>query len=246
MKVIVRLMLLAALAGLGYWLYTVFFPGPEKVIRHRLAKLAQVASIRPDQGLLSRGAAIQELAGYFDSEIEITVNWRGGSQQSLAGRDEILETAKLAHARFKHLKIEFLDLSVTLAPDKQSATVHLTAKVTSSDQSDFQVQELKFHLRKVNGDWLIFKIETIRTLSRVQARDVLVDAAVVGQRASRLSGQSSVAQISNLLYRRIAFGSASLLAKPPELAAPCGLQIRDTGESSSALRRNVRLVDARA
>lgn len=174
MKIVVRLVLLLVLVGLGYWLYTFFFPGPEKVIRQRLAKLAQAASIRPDQGLLSRGAAIQELAGYFDSEIEIPVNWRGGSQHSLAGRDEIIETAKLAHARFKHLKIEFLDLNVTLAPDKQSATVHLTAKVTSSDQSDFQVQELKFHLRKANGDWLIFKIETIRTLSQLPKHVALV------------------------------------------------------------------------
>jgi hypothetical protein len=176
MKIITRLVLVAVLAALGFWLYTVFFPSPEKVIRKRLTNVAQLASIRPDQGLLSRGASIQELANCFDSKVEITVNWREGSQHTLAGRDEIIEAAKLAHGRFKSLEIEFLDMNVALSPDKQSATVNLTAKITSSDERDFQAQELKITLKKVNGEWLIFEIETVRTLSRVRTNDMLVDA----------------------------------------------------------------------
>jgi len=174
MRIFARLALLAVLAALGFWLYTVLFPGPDKVIRKRLAKVAQLASIRPDQGLLSRGASIQELANHFDSKVEITVNWRGRSEHSLAGRDEIIQAAKLAHTQFKSLEFEFLDVNVTLAPDKQSATVNLTAKVTSDDEKDFQVQELKITLKKVNGDWLIFQIETVRTLSRLRANDAQV------------------------------------------------------------------------
>jgi hypothetical protein len=176
MKIVARLALLAVLAAVGFWLYTVFFPGPEKIIRKRLAKVAQLASIQPDQGLLSRGASIQELANYFDSKVEITLNWRGSSQHTLAGRDEIIEAAKLAHGNFKSLQIEFLDLNVLVAPDKQSATVNLTAKVTTADERDFQVQELKITLRKVNGEWLIFQIETVRTLSRLGTSDALADA----------------------------------------------------------------------
>jgi len=176
MKIITRHVLVAALAALGFWLYTVFFPSPEKVIRKRLTNVAQLASIKPGQGLLSRGASIQELANCFDSKIEITVNWRGGSRHTLAGRDEIIEAAKLAHARFKSLQIEFLDMNVALSPDKQSATVNLTAKVTSSDEQDFQAQELKITLKKVNGEWLIFQIETVRTLSQVRTNDMLLDA----------------------------------------------------------------------
>jgi len=246
MKIVARLALLVVLAAFGFWLYTVFFPGPEKVIRKRLAKVAQLASIRPDQGLLSRGASIQELANYFDSRVEITLNWRGGSEHTLAGRDEIIEAAKLAHGRFKTLQVEFLDLNVLLAPDQQSATVNLTAKVTSDDEKDFQVQELKITLKKVNGDWLIFQIETVRTLSEVRTSDALVGEGNVTPPAGHRPVQDLVAQICNLPYRRIAFGSASLLARPTELAAPSGLQIRDTAESNSALLLNARLVEAQA
>jgi hypothetical protein len=119
---------------------------------------------------------MQELANCFDSNIEITVNWRGGSQHTLAGRDGIIETAKLAHGHFKFLKIEFLDMNVVLAPDKESATVNLTAKITSSDESDFQAQEFKITLKKINGEWLILKVENVRTLSRLRTDDALVGA----------------------------------------------------------------------
>lgn len=176
MKWAMRLLLVAALLAVGFWLYMVFFPGPEKAIRKQLTKVARLASIKPDQGLLSRGANIQELANCFDSEVEITMNLRTGSEHSVTGRDGIIEATRLAHARYKMLQIEFLDVNVTLASDKQSATVSLTAKVTSSDERDFQVWELKITLKKVNGEWLIFKVENVRTLSRLGTGGALVSA----------------------------------------------------------------------
>ncbi len=48
---------------------------------------------------------------------------------------------------------------------------------------------------------------------------------------------ADVAQSSNLLYRRIAFGRAPSFADMFDLAAASGLQIRDTAESNSALPR---------
>ena len=48
---------------------------------------------------------------------------------------------------------------------------------------------------------------------------------------------ADVAQICNLLYRRIAFGSASRPATACGVAAASGLQIRDTAEFNSALLR---------
>jgi len=172
MKIAIRVALVAVLLALGFWLYTVLLPAPEKVIRKQLAKVARLASIKPDQGLLSRGASIQELANCFDTEVEITVNLRSGSEHSVTGRDGIIEAARLAHGRYKMLQVDFLDMNVALASDKQSATVNLTAKVTTSDEKDFQVQEFKFTLKKVNGEWLIFKIETVRTLSRLRMSNV--------------------------------------------------------------------------
>jgi len=49
--------------------------------------------------------------------------------------------------------------------------------------------------------------------------------------------RSGVAQICNLLYRRIAFGGAPGVVKSFDPAAASGLQIRDTAEYHSALLR---------
>ncbi len=64
------------------------------------------------------------------------------------------------------VKIEFVDIVVKLDPDKQSATVDLTGKATMSGEHDFSVQEFKFLLKKVGRDWLIYRVETVKTLSR--------------------------------------------------------------------------------
>ena len=49
MKIALRLVLLAALAALGVWLWMILFPSPEKVIRQRFAALARAASSSADE-----------------------------------------------------------------------------------------------------------------------------------------------------------------------------------------------------
>ena len=65
------------------------------------------------------------------------------------------------------------------------------------------------------------------------ARDTIVDA--LDLESFVLCG---VAQICNLPYRRIVFGTASRRMGPHGLPTISGLQIRDTAESNSALRRH--------
>jgi len=45
-----------------------------------------------------------------------------------------------------------------------------------------------------------------------------------------------VAQIFNLLYRRIAFGKPSTILMGLAFSTSCGLQIRDTADCKSALQ----------
>ena len=62
------------------------------------------------------------------------------------------------------LNVEFLDVSVSVGPDQESATANLTAKAKVPGE-DFMVQELKFTLKKIQGAWLILRVETVKTLS---------------------------------------------------------------------------------
>ena len=160
------MVLLAALVALGVWLWLLLFPSPEKVIRKRLTELAVTVSYSPSQGNLARIAAAQSLAGYFGTNIEVNIDVPGRLRHTLMGREDIAQTAMSARAVVSSLSVKFPDINVTVAPDKQSAVADLTLDATIASEVDHLVQELKFTFQKIDGEWLITRVETIRTLSR--------------------------------------------------------------------------------
>ncbi len=56
-------------------------------------------------------------------------------------------------------------MTLTIGPDKQSAVADFTVEARAGGDPDLIVQEMKFTLRKIDGQWLITRVETIRTLS---------------------------------------------------------------------------------
>lgn len=160
-----RIVALVALIGLGVWVWYVFFPGPERAIRARINKLAQIVSFEPGDGIVVRGYHAETAAGYFTTNAEISVDARGWKSISLNGRDEILQAMMTAARLWKGLKVEFTGIVITLDPDKQSARVNLTGKGTIPGERDFDVQEFNFYFQKVDGEWLINRVETVQTLS---------------------------------------------------------------------------------
>jgi hypothetical protein len=166
MKWLARLALIAALLGLGVWGWRTLFPGPEAVIRSRLTGLARAASFEPDEGTFAKAYNAQKLSAFFTTNAEISVNAPGIPPQSLSGRAEVLQAAMAARSHLKGLKVEFLDANVTLGQDRQTAVVNLTCKATVSGEHDFFVQEFNFMVRKVDGEWLIYRVETVKTLSQ--------------------------------------------------------------------------------
>jgi hypothetical protein len=165
MRTVFRIILLAALVALGVWLWFVLFPSPEKIIRQRLTELARTASFSSDEGNLARLAAAQSLAGYFATNVEINLDVPGRLQHRLMGRDEIQQAALGARSTLSGMKVHFPDINITVAPDKQSAVADLTVEASVSGEHDSIVQEMKFTFQKTDGDWLITRIETVRTLS---------------------------------------------------------------------------------
>jgi hypothetical protein len=80
-------------------------------------------------------------------------------------RDEIAKAVLAAHSAADGQKVEFLDVSVAVGPDKQSAVADLTARAQIAGDKDFSVQAMKFTLQKIDGQWLITRVETVRTFS---------------------------------------------------------------------------------
>jgi hypothetical protein len=164
MKIIFRLLFLAAAAALGFWLWTVLFPSPEKLILKKISSLAATVTFGADSGNITRAAKLSNLIGYFATDAEINFDIPGVGARTLSGREEIREAAVAGFASVQTLNVQFLDVTVRLGADRQTADVSCTAKVNAGDSQDFGVQEMRFQLKKIAGDWLITRAETVKTL----------------------------------------------------------------------------------
>lgn len=161
----------AALIGLGIWLWWIFFPSPQRAIRSRLDTLAKTISFKAGEGIVSRGYHAEKAAGFFTTNAEISVDIRDYRPMEFTGRDEILQALMYAARTWRESKVEFLDINITLAPDKQTATANLTGKATVTGERDFDVQEFNFYFRKTEDGWLIYRVETVKTLSSFLPRN---------------------------------------------------------------------------
>ncbi len=165
MKITIRLTLLAAAAVRGFWLWTVFFPSPEKVVLQKIARLAATATFSADDSSLIRAGKAGNLVGFFADDAQIILDAPGQAARTLSGRDEIQTAALGGFASLPQLKVQFLDVTVRIGADRQTAEATCTAKVNAGDSKDFGVQEMRFQFRKTGSDWLITRAETVKTLS---------------------------------------------------------------------------------
>ena len=165
MKTAFRLVFLAAVAILGFWLWTILFPSPEKVVLKKISSLAATATVNVHDSNLIRAAKAANLVDFFTTDAEIILNVPDLPNRTLSGREEIQETALAVFANVKTLNVQFLDVTARIGADKQAADVSCTVKVNTGDSKDYGVQELHFQFKKVDGTWLISRVETVKTLS---------------------------------------------------------------------------------
>jgi len=164
MKIALRVTLLAILGGLGCWLWTIFFPNPEKIVLGRVSSLAATATISAGDGAITRATKVSNFIGYFSTDAVISYDVAGFGARSLSGLDEIRETAAGGFGGVSSLKVQFQDATARVNPDKQGAEVNCTVRVSTGDSKDFGIQELRLQFKKIGGDWLITRAETVKTL----------------------------------------------------------------------------------
>ena len=165
MKNVKRFVLLAVLIATGLWLWTILFPSPDTIVRKRLAQVAAEVSFNPGENPLVIAARSENLASRFSTNVEVNVTVPDFGRQDVVGRAEIAQAAASVRTRWSSLKVEFPDVSVTVAPDKQSAVADVAVKVQAAGQKDIYVQEMKFTFQRIGGDWLITRVETVRAPS---------------------------------------------------------------------------------
>jgi len=166
MKLALRIILVVVVAVLGVWLWRYFHPTPQDAIRRRLADVARAASYTEPGGLIARAVKAQELAGYFAPEVAVRIDLPNLSRHEAGSRDEIMRDAMVLRTMFRSFKVQLLDPNITVGADQMSASVDLTLRAETAGDKYLVVQEIKFTLRQVNGEWIIIRVETVRTLNR--------------------------------------------------------------------------------
>jgi ketosteroid isomerase-like protein len=155
-----------AILALAGWLWTVIFPGPEHVIRKRLAELSKSVSIHGKESPLAVVANASRVADFFTRDIEIRIDVPGAPAQVINGREELFQITQRVRMIVGGLDVQFLDINLTVAPDKNTAEANLTLRAKTAGDRDQIVQEMKLLLNKLEGNWRIQRIETVKTLSR--------------------------------------------------------------------------------
>jgi hypothetical protein len=157
------LVVVATLAAAGLCGWRAWSPGPEKAIRQRLGELARTASFGPNEGLLARKLNCDKLAGFFADDAEVRVEL-DNVVENLKGREKLRDAALGARSAVGSLKLDFRDVNVALGADRQSAEVDLTAMGKVPGEPDPEVCEFKLLLKRIGGDWMIRRVETVKTL----------------------------------------------------------------------------------
>jgi hypothetical protein len=159
-----RFFLLAVVVALGAWAWVALHPGPERLIRRRLEGLAHAASFGPNQGYLAKLAGAQSVADFCATNIEVNINVPGSQEHRLAGREDIQQAALALRASVQAVTVTFPDVTVQVSADQQSAVADLTLQARVAGEQEMIVQEVKVTLQKIDGQWLMVKVETVRTL----------------------------------------------------------------------------------
>ena len=164
MSKLVKIIVCVGLLAAGLWLWTVLFPNPQQVIRNRLNALARLASFPPNEGNIAHVAKIQRLGLFFTDDVQVMVDVPGMESHTFTSRAELMQMAAAARQMASGLKAELLDINIEMGTGAESALVDATLKAKISGEGELIVQELKFTFKKIKGDWLITRIETVKTL----------------------------------------------------------------------------------
>ena len=165
MKKLFSLAFLVGALGLGWLAWNLFFPSVEKVLRQKMATLAETVTFNDKTNPITRAAKAQKVIAMFATDAQVTLDASGYGGRNFSGREEISEAVGMAFGGMQGLRVEFLDVNVQVAGDKQTANIGCTAKIFFGGSKDFGVQEMRFQFKKVDGTWLIHKVETVKTLT---------------------------------------------------------------------------------
>lgn len=168
----IKRLAVAAIALTALWFgWRWLFPNDEAQIRAVLERIADaVGSGAAEEGEVGRIARAASIRGELDPQISVDA---GPPFTRLSGRDTLIGTVARVNSTVRDLEVQFEDVQVSVAPDRTTAKVYLTAEAHFNDQRGgrgIEARELDVTFRRLEGDWVVSEVALVRTLEPITPR----------------------------------------------------------------------------
>ena len=162
MKRLLQIIVLIAAAVAGYFVWIWTHPSREEAIRKQMEKLAETLVAKPGEGNFARVAGINKTLSFFTSNIYINGEGIPQVNESISGQTELQQALFAARSRLDGA-ITFNEIHVEVGPESTNARVNFNAVARVSGQTEPYSQDLKAEFVKVDGKWLISRVDPIGT-----------------------------------------------------------------------------------
>jgi SnoaL-like domain len=147
--IVAAILLAVMVAGIGYR----YWPSDERAIRRHLSNLAEALSFPLTESEEERLTRIAVLREYFAPDVRVVLDDR-----ELSSRDEIINLLSSYRPPPGGVNVEFVNIVITVADDHETATVTLTARMSSTNEKGVSVLDERtanLTMRNVDDDWVI-------------------------------------------------------------------------------------------
>ena len=162
-----HLVIVAAVASGLWFAWQWLFPSDEAQIVALLERIADGVSRGAEDGELGRLARAASLGNEFAPDVTVDA---GPPFQRIKGRDAIIGAAVRTSGSMRNLEIRFPDVSVAIAPDRQSATAVVTAEARFDEGGgrSLDARELELEFTRQEGEWVISAVTIVQPLQRLR------------------------------------------------------------------------------
>jgi hypothetical protein len=168
----VQRLIAIALAVAALWFgWRWLFPNDEAKIRAVLERIADaVGSGAAEEGEVARIARAASIRNQLDPQISVDA---GPPFSQMRGRDTLIGAVARLNSTVRDLEVQFDDVQVSVAPDRATARVYMTAEAHFRDGAGgpgIEARELDVVFRRLEGDWVVSEVALVRTLEPVTPR----------------------------------------------------------------------------
>jgi len=159
-----RLLVLLLVAGLAILALRGYLESDRRQIERQFERLAEAASVQGTESPIEQIAQAAQVVRFFTNDVVLRLGQ--DSSSVIAGRDALVALAAQARRRGP-LQVMFDDVQVSVGgPDSASVYATVTATGANLQSEVVEAREISVTLQKVDGDWLIARVEGVRTLER--------------------------------------------------------------------------------